>query len=113
MFVAASCQYKFIVEPATDPTETIYFSKDILPIWNDGNNCTACHIAGTQRPNLTPDVAYSEITSMGLIDLANPEESEIYDHPNPENTGEHTWKKYTNAQAATVLAWIKQGALNN
>ncbi|NOX85981.1 MAG: hypothetical protein GXO86_08455 [Chlorobi bacterium] len=115
LFVA-SCQYKFIVEPVPPtppPGDTVSFSLDVIPIWNDGSNCVSCHSSsGGQKPHLTPNEAYDQINSMGLVDTQNPAESLIYKFPNPD-TETHTWKKYTNAQAATVLHWIEQGAKNN
>lgn len=116
ILLAGSCQYKFIVEPVApppNPEDTVSFSLQVIPIWNDGNNCVSCHNGQPQRPDLRPESAYNEIMSMGLVDNTTAEESLIYKHPNPDETGSHTWKKYTNSQAATVLQWIKQGAKNN
>lgn len=115
LFFIASCQYKFIVEPAEpppNPVDTIYLSQDVVPIWNDGEHCTSCHKAGGTAPDLTPENAYDQIMSMGLVDTQDPPESLIYKFPNPD-TDTHTWKKYTENQAATVLQWIEQGAIDN
>ena len=114
MILIDSCQYKDIVEPVIppNPLDTVYFSHDILPIFNDGSNCVSCHNAAGTRPDLTLEVAFAEITNMGLIDTNNPTESLIYSFPNPD-TDTHTWKKYTDVQATTILQWIEQGALDN
>ncbi|NOY50266.1 MAG: hypothetical protein GXO88_06875 [Chlorobi bacterium] len=115
LLIISSCQYKFIVEPAVvppNPDDTISFSLDIIPIWNSAENCVACHNGTTQDPDLRPDAAYGELNSMGLIDTQNPEQSIIYTHPNPD-TDSHSWKKYSNVEAAKVLLWIEQGAKNN
>lgn len=112
----SSCDYDFIVEPEgtiPDPTDTIYFSGDIEPIFNTGDNCTACHKTGGQAPDLTTGNAYNSIQSMSLVNLSDPEMSELYIFPNPDNTSDHTWKKYTSSEAQLVLQWIEQGALNN
>ncbi len=114
-FLYSSCQYKFNVIPAEqlpDTTVTVYFSKDILPIWNSSENCVSCHNTGGQQPDLTPGHAYSDIFRLNLVDRQEPAQSIIYSFPHPE-TGTHTWKKYSAAEAATVLQWIEQGALNN
>lgn len=108
---AASCQYKFIVEPVVpppDPTDTISFSQQIVPIFSD-QNCTACHNGG-QTPDLTPDNAYNSITNTGLVDTNDPPASKIYYYPLPD---ESHYAKYTSSQAALVLQWIEQGALDN
>jgi hypothetical protein len=113
--IAASCQYKFIVEPEPTPPEpgdTTSFSLDVLPIFNNNNNCTGCHNTGGTPPDLTPDNAYDQIISLNLADTANPDQSGIYTIPHPDGP-EHTWKKYTNNEAATVLRWIEEGAKNN
>ncbi|MCF6170823.1 MAG: hypothetical protein L3J66_07605 [Bacteroidales bacterium] len=113
LLFAASCQYKFVVEPEPlPPGDTVSFSLDVVPIWNDNGNCVSCHTSGNQRPDLTPDNAFSEIMNMGLVNTADPAASEIYEHPHPDSDG-HSWKKYTNAQAAVVLQWIEQGAKDN
>ncbi len=106
-----SCEYEFIETDTSDPSVTVKFSTEIIPIFNANNNCTACHKAGSQPPDLTTDRAYNSIVP-SLVKLANPETSKIYTYPNPASSG-HGFKKYTPAQASLVLNWIKQGAQNN
>lgn len=116
MGALTSCTYDWIEYPAPPPIDTtvvISFSADVEPIWNDGNNCTSCHsTGGSASPNLETGKAYNSITSLGLVDLTNPESSIIYYYAAP-TTGSHTWKKYNAAQAQTVLVWIQQGGKNN
>ncbi len=108
--MVASCQYKFVVEPEPpDPTDTISFSQQIAPIYNE-QGCTGCHNTTGQQPDLTAENAYNSITGMGLINLSESATSTIYVHPNPD--GDH-YAKYTSSQAALVLGWIEQGAINN
>ena len=109
---ASSCQYKWIVEPEIpppDPEDTISFSQQIVPIWSE-QNCIGCHNTGGTPPDLTADNAYNSITTMGLVDTANPEQSKIYYYPLPD--GSH-YEKYTSSQAALLLGWIEQGAMDN
>ena len=111
-----SCQYDFIEvpqPPPPNPVDTVSFANEIETIFNDNSNCTACHNTGGQSPDLTTGNAYNSITTMSLVDTANPETSLIYWEPNPNNDAEHTWKKYTESQSQLVLQWINQGALNN
>ena len=110
--IAASCQYKFIVEPVVpppDPGDTISFSEQIEPIFTD-IDCVACHKAGQTKPDLTTGNAYNSIITMNLANTDDPESSIIYVKPLP--TGDH-YKKYSSSEAAFVLQWIDQGALNN
>jgi len=113
------CRYNFIVpfeEPDTNPGDStatpISFATDIVPIFNTGNYCTACHTTGKQAPDLTADKAYASLSSTKYLNLTTPEQSRIYTHPHPD-TNEHTQKKYNSAQASKVLLWIQQGAKNN
>lgn len=108
IFGLASCEYEFIEVGQPDPDIEVSFSEKILPIFS-GNNCTACHSAGGSPPNLTTDQAYNSIVP-ALINSDTPELSRIYLAPSPSSN--HA-AKYTPAQAASILAWIKQGALNN
>ncbi len=116
MALVSSCQYDTLVKPVIpppNPTDTISFTKTIEPIFNSNSNCTVCHNTGGQAPDLMSGYAYNSIKNMGLINLSDPVSSTIYWIPNPDNSSNHTWKKYTNVQAQFVLQWIKQGALNN
>jgi hypothetical protein len=103
-----SCEYEFIEVGQPDPDIEVSFSEMIAPIFS-GNNCTACHSAGGTPPNLATEQAYNSIVP-ALIDADAPESSRIYMVPAPSSN--HP-AKYTPAQAALVLAWINQGALNN
>ncbi len=107
-FGTASCEYEFVEVDQPDPDVEVSFSQQIAPIFS-GNNCTACHGAGGTPPNLNADQAYNSIVP-ALIDADAPEASRIYQTPAPSSN--HP-AKYTPAQAALILAWIQQGALNN
>ena len=109
-----SCQYKFNIEPIIpppDPTDTIYFSQDVLPIWNTNDKCTSCHKAGETAPDLTTNNAYSAVVP-DYVNTDTPNESEIYTVTDPLSAT-HGWKKYSSSEAAIILQWIEQGAQNN
>ena len=116
----SECKYSFIVSeevpPVVDPGDPdapkISFSTQIIPIFNDGNNCTACHNTGGQRPDLTAENAYASLNTSRYINSGTPEQSLIYMYPHPD-TSTHMRKKYSATQAATLLLWIQQGAKNN
>lgn len=114
-FLFSGCAYNFIVpepEGPIDPDRPVSFSAEIIPIWNNNNNCTSCHKTGGTNPDLTPDKAYQSVNNAKYINHTTPEESSIYLTPHPVESG-HSQKKYTTAQANTVLLWIIQGAKNN
>lgn len=111
-FIFSSCVYNIPVQEVLPPIEEeVSFATDVVPIF-DAQGCTNCHNGASAATslNLTADVAYSNITDKGLVDLADPENSKIYYLPLP--TGSH-FKKYTSQQAQYVLTWIEQGAADN
>lgn len=109
------CEYAFVeyeeVDPPTpDPDNPVSFATQIVPIFT--SRCIDCHDTGGTAPDLTAANAYQSLSSMDLINTANPEESKIYEYvtlPAPD----HAWRTYTTAQASLVLLWIQEGALNN
>ena len=110
----SSCQYKFNIEPLIpppNPLDTIYFSQDILPIWNTAENCISCHNTGGTAPDLTTANAFAAVVP-DFVNTDTPNESKIYTVADPV-TSTHSWKKYTSSEAVTVLQWIEQGANNN
>ncbi len=110
----ASCQYDYLATPAPipppEPGDTLSFSAEIIPIFQQ--KCVACHGVNAEAPDLTPDNAYNSIHSTGLIDADIPADSKIYTYPGP-SSNTHSWKKYSDSEAALILFWIEQGALNN
>lgn len=116
LFMTA-CEYDFVereqVEvPDPDPDNPISFTAEIAPIFTNGDYCTACHNTGGQTPNLETASSYNSLTTGGYVNTTTPEESIIITNNSPGTSG-HAWKKFTSSQAAKVLLWITEGALNN
>lgn len=118
IFIFTACQYEeikvddeVITEPI-DPTVDISFANEILPIFTDGNNCTACHTTGKTAPDLSTANAYQSLVSGGFVVDANPEGSKIYTYPSP-SASTHRWKTYSNKEAELIFTWINQGVKNN
>lgn len=112
VFIFSSCVYNVPVEEVLPPIEEdVSFSADVAPIF-ETQECTNCHNGASASTDLTllSDVAYNSITSKGLVDVADPENSKIYYYPLP--TAGH-FKRYTAEQAQYVLTWIEQGAEDN
>jgi hypothetical protein len=104
------CKYDFILPEEVPPiTGPVSFSTDIAPIFSTGDKCTSCHKSGgLGTPDFSnPATLYSKIVP-GLVDLASPAGSKIYSLP----TGNH-YKTISASEAALVLAWITDGALDN
>lgn len=123
LMVVTGCEYDFIYHPTPPPVEepdpddpvdpnATSFSTMIVPIFTTGNRCTSCHGDGGTRPYLTAAKAYSEITSMGLVNTANPASSKLYTYVKA-GTSTHAWKKFVDSQSELVLKWITEGAKNN
>ena len=107
------CKYDFII-PVEVPVinnggNPIKFSTQIAPIFSTGNKCTECHKSGGQSPDLSATSAYSQIMSK-YVNISSPNDSKIYTMP---GSSSHSWKSYTALEAATILAWINEGAKNN
>lgn len=114
----AACQYESIKleeippPPPIDTTVDLSFATEIVPIFTDGNNCTACHKTGGTAPDLSAANAYQSLVNGSYVVSNNPEASKIYTYPNTSSGG-HVWKVYTNHQAELLFTWINQGAKNN
>jgi hypothetical protein len=105
-----SCEYDWVEAEPFNPSDTISFSAEIIPIFERGCNASVCHGAGGKDPILTPDQAFNSLISGGFVDNANPENSIIYTCMIPGGS----MSSYTQAgEAEKVLAWLKQGAKNN
>ncbi len=105
------CAYDFIpqeevVDPDDPSAETISFSTEIVPIF--ASKCVGCHTAGETTPDLSTNNAYSSLNSSRYVNKSTPESSLIYTKP----TGSH-YGTYSDAEAAKILLWIKQGAQDN
>jgi hypothetical protein len=106
-----SCEWKTVVKPEVVVPEEVSFATDIEPIFESAG-CTGCHNSPGASANLDlrTGYAYNSITSGGFVNITTPEESLIY-QVHLENGP--TSVKYSDQEAALVLKWIQDGALNN
>ena len=114
MIMWGGCYYDSVIFPGGGEVEgEVYFSEHVIPILEKDCSISGCHNTGGQKPDLSNANAYSSLTTGNYIDVASPEDSELY-----------LWMKGLKALAmppsgtnatntAIVLAWIQQGALNN
>ncbi len=91
------------------PVDSVKFKTDVVPMLD--SDCCVCHGTGGQAPCFEESVAYNNIVSNSLVDVANPSASLIYVHitenPNHHGGGIHA------SSGDLLLQWISQGALNN
>lgn len=114
VFMAGSCYYDATLEPLTpEVTTDVSFSKDILPIFNQSCNSSGCHNAGGTAPDLSPANAYNALVSGNYINIASPEQSELYRWMRGQGGLPMPLSGPNAGYNATVLAWIQQGAKNN
>lgn len=113
LFIGCYKDKTVILNTGEEITRPVSFAADIIPIFNKSCNTSGCHNAGGIKPNLSPTSAYNSLVTGNYLNPAAPESSELYlwmtgkkGTPMPPNGIN---KDYT----ALVLAWIKQGALNN
>ncbi|MBN2237811.1 MAG: hypothetical protein JW729_09635 [Bacteroidales bacterium] len=115
LFFFTACQYEVIkveVIPPPDPNVELSFATDIVPIFTDGNRCTACHSPGKTNPDLTAANAYQSLMDGNFVVANDPSASLIYTYPHPD-ASTHRWKVYTVNQAELLFTWINQGVKNN
>lgn len=110
--IFSSCEYEWIY-PEKPPvvTDTVSFSQDVIPIFNNGCNTGVCHGAGAIPPDLTETNAYSSLLNGGYVDNVTPEASIIYTCLLPGGSMNVYVKNPDDP--TTILGWIQQGAQNN
>jgi hypothetical protein len=107
----------FIMKPqSVAVTDTVSFSKDLVPIFTQNCALSGCHATGGHVPNLMADKAYNSLMNdPDYIDVKNPENSELYERLTGKLTPAMPLGRASNPSNinALVLAWIKQGAKKN
>jgi len=108
-FIFCSCEYEWIQPEKKPIPETLSFSADVMPIFNDGCNAGVCHGAGAKPPDLSEGNAYNSLIDGAFVDTETPEASILY-----TSMKSGSMKVYTSpGDEEIILAWIKQGAKNN
>ena len=110
VLIFASCAKETVV-PANNinPNLKISFKDTIQPIFTAGCAVSFCH-SGTVNPDLQTGQAYNSLKSGNFINTGSPAQSILYTEMAP---GGGMSSHCTVNQADLVLAWIKQGALDN
>ena len=94
-------------------TRPVSFGSDILPIVNSSCNTSGCHSAGGISPDLSAVNAYTSLSNGGYINNSDPKTSELYLWMTGKKGTPMPVSGVNKDYNALVLAWIKQGALNN
>ena len=113
IFLLTACSKDYFAPPPVLDLKTpVSFKKEIIPIFEANCYGAGCQTKG-QTPDLTATNAYDQLNMLGYVDTLNAEQCKLYLRviatvkpmpPKGKLPGETTNK---------ILAWIKQGALNN
>ncbi len=114
-FAPAGCYKGTTVDLSTDLeiTRDVVFSADLVPIFEKSCSLSGCHSAGGIAPDLSSANAFNVLSNGGYLDVANPGNSKIYGYVSGKLTPAMPVGGVDPTIAATVLAWISQGAQNN
>lgn len=96
-----------------DLSTPVSFSNDLIPIFTADCAKASCHVAGTQTPDMEATVVYEQLMGLGYVDTTNAEGSILYIRMNSISKPMPPSGKLTSDKIAKVLAWIKQGGLDN
>src|SRR5215472_7914240 len=66
-----------VINPGSQITTTVSFSKDILPIFSTNCALSGCHVPGGHVPDLTAANAYQSLTTGGYVTAGDPNNSVI------------------------------------
>lgn len=112
--LTTGCTYnQYLPEEEPVIEDSVSFADDVLPIFNAGCNTPNCHNSGGVSPDLSPGAAYHSLIDGGLINTSDPESSELIEWMRGNRKFSMPIEGPNQEWNATVLAWIKQGALNN
>ena len=102
-----------IFDTGEEITRPVSFTGDILVIFNSSCNISGCHSTGGKSPDLTVANAYTSLSKGGYINTSDPETSNLYLWMTGKKGTPMPVSGMNKEYNALVLAWIKQGALNN
>ena len=103
-----------LVDNSPAITETVQFSKTIVPIFSKSCATSGCH-SGSVAPNLSDATAYNALVTGNYLNLTNPAGSDVYLWLTGKKSATMPLGSANNPSNinALILAWIKQGAKNN
>lgn len=102
-----------VSETGADITRPVSFTGDIMTIFNNSCNSSGCHNTGGKAPDLTTANAFNSLMNGGYINTEQPESSELFLKMTGKRGSPMPLSGINKDYNALVLAWIKQGALNN
>jgi len=115
MFFLAGCYKNRTVffDTGEEITRPVSFAADIIPIFNASCNNSGCHSRGGKAPDLSASNAYNSLAVGNYVNTNVPEISELYLWMTGQRSTPMPPNGINKDNNALVLAWIRQGALNN
>lgn len=115
LFVVPACYNVTTIDLTGDFAidREVSFANDIVPIFEKSCAVSGCHVTGGLKPDLSAAQAITALTNGNYIDLAVPENSEIYAWLTGKRGAVMPLSGSDPEINAFVLAWIEQGAQNN
>ncbi|MFZ1676036.1 MAG: hypothetical protein WBP41_18770 [Saprospiraceae bacterium] len=107
-----SCKYDEVLPFHVDPGVEVFFSQDILPIFENKCASSGCHNGSGAPPDLRSSVAYDNLSTKGYINIETPDQSKLYLWMS-EALGPMPPLGANATDNALVLQWITQGGKNN
>lgn len=111
--IMPSCNYGYLESIKVEIPDTVSFSNDVIPIFNESCNESGCHSPGGIAPDLTPENAYWDLWLYGMVDTTDPESSLLYTRMASTSNPMPPTSKLRDDKIQLILAWIEQGALDN
>ncbi len=106
--------YKDVIKPdlpvdPNAPPKQVSYNNELKPLFASKCSDAGCHVSGSRKPYLTPDVSYLQIINGGFVNTALPKQSIMYKMINGE------MQQYIPSadDRQKVYDWIRNGAPNN
>ena len=115
LLLAAGCYRDKTVlsDTGSDISRPVSFANDLIPLFNSSCNASGCHNAGGKSPDLSVENAYNALMNGSYINTGQPEASELFQWMTGKRGTPMPLSGSNKDYNALVLAWIRQGALNN
>lgn len=115
LLTVSSCKYDtYVKQVPVNVTTSVSYDTIVQPIFNNSCVLSGCHVSGAQAPDLTPANSYSNLYNYALVDTTAPNTSVLFLHLTANGYSlMPPIGALSSLQIGQILAWIKQGGLNN
>ena len=113
MVFISSCQKEYFVPIPTTIPDSVSFSANVIPVFNEHCNSAGCHNTGGISPDLSPENAYDDLYLYSLVDTLDPVSSVLYTRMISTSRPMPPSVVLKNGEPELVLKWTEQGGLNN